>query len=417
MTLHAYIERLRAFSGNARLVLVMSFMEGLGIGGFRLLFNFYVLSLGYNEAFVGTLQTMQSLAAILAAIPAAYVADRLPSRPLLVAVPLGIGVAIIGLVALPVPAFLVVFRMLLGTAVASREVVVATYLMANTSEGERQWVFSFNFGLMMAATFFGYTIGGALPGWIGAVAGIAATSTAAYQGAIGILGFAAALGGIPAFLLRESRAEIAGAPELPWRLLRRHGRSVARFLAPNVIIGLGAGMMMPFMNIYFRKVYGRSDAFIGVLFAAGRIFMAQAQFLGPVLAEVKGKIRAVIFTQALSIPFLVLLGLGAFLVPAGIVPVGVALGVAILAFNARIALMNMGNPIYQTFVLEHVPNEVRAMSMSLLSISFQFGWFVMPQISGSLQVAFAPFGFVPVFTGVILFYGAAILLERRFFLR
>lgn len=56
------------------------------------------------------------------------------------------------------------------------------------------------------------------------------------------------------------------------------------------------------------------------------------------------------------------------------------------------------------------------MSMSLLSISFQFGWFVMPQISGSLQVLFGDYGFVPVFAGVILFYGAAIILERRFFL-
>lgn len=417
MTLHTYLTRLRAFSRNARLILVMSFLEGLGIGGFRLLFNFYVLSLGYDEAFVGTLQTMQSLAAILAAIPAAYLADRLPSRPLLLGVPLGIGISIIGLVALPEPLFLAAFRMLLGTAIAAREVVVATYLMANTSDEERQWVFSFNFGFMMAATFFGFTIGGVLPAWIGGLIGTAATSTAAYQGAIGILGAAAALGGVPALLLSRPRNETGLRPESPWILLRRHGRSLLQYLLPNIIIGLGAGMMMPFMNIYFRKVYGRSDAFIGVLFAGGSIFMALAQFLGPVLAEAKGKIRAVIFTQALSIPFLALLGLGAFLVPAGIVPVGLAVAVAILAFNARIALMNMGNPIYQTFVLEHVHRDVRAMSMSLLSISFQFGWFVMPQVSGSLQVWFGDFGFVPVFAGVIVFYATAILLERRFFVR
>jgi hypothetical protein len=55
MTPSSYAARLRAFSTNARLILFMSFLEGLGIGGFRLLFNFYVLSLGYNEASVGTL--------------------------------------------------------------------------------------------------------------------------------------------------------------------------------------------------------------------------------------------------------------------------------------------------------------------------------------------------------------------------
>ena len=38
---------------------------------------------------------------------------------------------------------------------------------------------------------------------------------------------------------------------------------------------------MPFMNIYFRKVYGIADGPIAFMFAIGGLSMAIAQFLGP----------------------------------------------------------------------------------------------------------------------------------------
>jgi len=47
------------------------------MGVFRLLFNFYVLSLGYDEALLGRLITITSLTALLAALPMGYLADLL----------------------------------------------------------------------------------------------------------------------------------------------------------------------------------------------------------------------------------------------------------------------------------------------------------------------------------------------------
>jgi hypothetical protein len=43
-------------------------------------------------------------------------------------------------------------------------------------------------------------------------------------------------------------------------------------------------------------------------------------------------------------------------------------------------------------------------TLSLNSISFQFGWFVMSQVSGWLQVRFGEFGFVPIFFSVATLY-------------
>ena len=51
MTPSSYLARLRAFSTNTRLILFMSFLEGLGIGGFRLLSGDF----GFVPVFAGVI--------------------------------------------------------------------------------------------------------------------------------------------------------------------------------------------------------------------------------------------------------------------------------------------------------------------------------------------------------------------------
>jgi len=412
----AYREKLRLFSANARLILLVSFVTGLAMGGWRLLFNFYALSLGeqYNESFLGTLQTLQSLAAILMALPVAYLAGRFDHKKLLIGVSLLIGSAMMGTVLLPVKGALIIFRMLFGVAFAAQQVVVAPFLMANTGDDERQWVFSFTLGLTMTATFVGNTIGGSLPTIYANLMQVNATDTLAYQYAIGTLAIIALTAIVPLLRLRASLHPVT-VRETPWHLIRAYGITLLPFLLPNVVVGLGAGLMQPFMNLYFRSVYQQSDFVIGLVFAFGGFSMAVAQFAAPPMADRLGKINAVILTQAISIPFLLLLGIGAFVVPGGYGSVALWFGIATIAYNVRLALMNMGNPIYQTFMLEGVPDKVSALAVSLSSISFQFGWFIMPQVSGWLQVRYGEFGFVPIFTGVAVFYAIAIGMEMVFF--
>jgi MFS family permease len=199
--------------------------------------------------------------------------------------------------------------------------------------------------------------------------------------------------------------------------LWQQAANLSRLLLPQLIIGLGAGLMMPFMNIYFRNVYEKPDPPISMIFAIGGLAMAVAQFLGPPLADHFGKIKAVVITQTVSIPFLLLLGVGAWMVPSSRQAASFWFMIAGIAYIFRLALMNLSNPIYQTFVLERVPENTQALTMSLNSLSFQFGWFVMPQISGWLQVRYGDFGFVPIFFTVAFFYLLANVLEWAFFMR
>jgi MFS family permease len=408
---------MRLFSRNVWLVLLFGMGSGLTFGVFLFIFNFYVLSLGpaYDEAFLGRLQSAASFATIAMAIPAAYIAQRYPPKWVMIAGGLIGAVAYLGIVLFPTQGALILFRMLAGVAMSLGAVAGAPFLMANTGAAERQWAFSFQAGLSTVASFFGNLLAGILPGRLGALAGVGPTDTLAYQLSLGSMVAVSALTIVPLLFIRATAAPAGPPPELPWVQLRRYGRLFVIILLPSLIIGLGAGLMQPFMNVYFRNVYNKPDAAIGVVFALGGLAMAVGQFAGPPLADRYGKINTVMITQALSVPFLIILGLGAWLVPAGLAAAGVFFVLAGVAYIFRLALMNLSNPVYQTFILERVPQQAQALAISLTNLVFQVGWFIMPQVSGQLQVQHGPSGFAYVFAGVTVLYVTAILVEKWFF--
>jgi MFS family permease len=146
----------------------------------------------------------------------------------------------------------------------------------------------------------------------------------------------------------------------------------------------------------------RSDSAIGTLFAFGSLAMGVGLLIAPPLAERYGKIQFVVVTQALSIPFLALLGFSPLY------------WVAASAYYIRVALMNMSGPVYQTFVMEKVEPSARATVASLVSMANSFGWAFSPTISGEIQVRY---GFGPAFILTIVLYVVSITLYWGFFWR
>ena len=412
--LQLYLAKLRLFTRNAKLVLVYSAMTGLAFGVFRFLFNFYVLSLGgYDERFLGLLTSLSSLGSLAVALPAVYLADRYSHKRLMVVTGWISAAAFAGLVLLPTRGSLITFNMILGLTMSIRQIVIAPFLMNNTSREERQYVFSFQFGLNTMASFAGNLVGGLLPTWLGAWAGVGPTDSLAYRLALGSMVLVSALAIGPLMLIRAREPGAEAEVELPWTLLRRHAAQLGKLILPNWIIGLGAGMMMPFMNLYYRNVFGKSDSVIGYLFASGLLAMAIAQFIAPPIADRIGKIPFVVLTQAISVPFLLWLALAAWTVPRG-GDVTLWFVIAWGAYLFRLALMNMSGPVYQTFVMEQVDASARATVASLVSMSWNFGWAFSPMISGWLQVRN---GFGPVFLGTIVLYIFSVWLYYAYFWR
>lgn len=253
----------------------------------------------------------------------------------------------------------------------------------------------------MIATFAGNWLGGQLPTWLGQEIGPTGASSSAYAFSLLVVAALLALAIVPLLLLRRREfRERTGREVSPFAYTRRHPVLLGKLVGPMFITSLGAGLLMPFMNVFFRHVHGSADSTIGTLFATGSLAMAIGLLLAPPLADRFGKIQIVVLSQAFSVPFLALLGFAPWF------------WVSAFAYLVRLALMNMANPVYQAFVMEHVEEESRATVASLVSMSWSFGWAFSPTVSGWLQVNY---GFNPVFLGTIGSYIFAIYLYWRFF--
>jgi len=188
----------------------------------------------------------------------------------------------------------------------------------------------------------------------------------------------------------------------PFTYFKNHPVLLGKLVLPMLVTSIGAGLIMPFMNVFFRQVHGQSDSSIGTLFAFGSLAMGIGLLIAPPLAEKYGKIQLVVITQALSIPFLALLGFSPLY------------WVSASAYYIRVALMNMSSPVYQTFVMEKVEPSARATVASLVSMANSFGWAFSPTISGKIQVEY---GFRPAFILTIILYVISISLYWGFFWR
>ncbi len=402
-TISEYAARIKMFRPNARLYLVNVILSGLSMGIFRLLFNFYALSLGFNEALLGRLVTTSSTTALLVALPVGYLADRLGRKNSLIIGGVMTSLSIAGMVVFRVETAFYAFNALMGFSQSLWMITMSPFLVENSGEEERTYLFSMGHGLQMLSAFAGNWLGGYLPGWFGLWNDVAATDTAAYAGAISVVALMYALGALPLFFLSRNRmVGDARSVFTPIQYALQHPVLLSKLILPSLVISIGAGLVMPFMNVFFREVHHQPDPVIGTLFAWGSLAMGVGLLVSPVLADRFGKIPVVVVSQALSVPFLIILGFAPwFVVSAG-------------AYYVRLALMNMSNPIYQAFVMEKVEPDSRATVASLSSMAWNFGWAFSPTISGDWQVRY---GFGPPFIGTISLYIVAITMLWFFFMR
>lgn len=373
------------------------------MGVYGLLFNFFVLSLGYDEALLGRFITTSSVIALLVALPMGYVVDLWGRKQALILRSVLLAGAITVMALWPNVVIFYTMNGVFGLAMSLGGVVTGPFLMENSDEKERTYLFSFSWGLQMAAMFAGNWIGGFLPTWIGGWESVDPQSSAAYAGSLLVVSLIGLLGLVPLFFIRakpmgDARENIFA----PIAFVRHNPRLLGKLLFPLLIISVGAGLFVPFMNVFFRVVHNQPDPVIGSLMAWGFLAMGVGLLIAPPIADRVGKLRLVVITQGLSIPFMIVLGF---------VPV---FAVSVMAYYARNVLMNMSGPIYQNFVMEQVDPSSRATVASLYSMTWSFGNSFSPSISGALQVAY---GFGPPFAIAIALYACGILMYWLFFLR
>jgi MFS family permease len=397
--LRNYAAGFTAFSANARNFLLLTFLLSLAQSVFTLVFNLYILELGYDRDFLGVIGSIPGLTVAALAIPLAVFCAALSARKALLA-SLGLAfAAMTGLAFFTGRGPLIFFSALSGASAALLAITAMPLMARSSSERERQHLFSFQFAVSMTAAFAGNLISGWLTsfwasGFYGGGEGAQAYRATMLAACVLLLAAVP-----PALRIREKREGSAGGgaafASLPLGL-------ALLVLAPQLIIAFGAGMIMPFLNIFFKSGFDLPISSLGFFMALTPLAMAAGGLIGPWLVGRLGRVRAMIAFQSLSIPFLATMGFSGLLLP------------TVLATFARTMLMNASWPVYSVFMLGHFPPAQHQAASALYTAGWNLASAAAARLSGRLQM---DFGFTLPFLITITCYSAATLLLSRKFLK
>jgi predicted MFS family arabinose efflux permease len=203
----------------------------------------------------------------------------------------------------------------------------------------------------------------------------------------------------PLLAVREVPPEI-GDGSKPRTSYREAAPLLAKFGVIYLLIGTGAGLVIPFFNLYFARRFQCTSGQIGVFYSGSQVLTALVALTGPLLAKRFGALRSVTWLQLASLPFLVTLGFER------------TLGVAVACFWARACLMQTASPLVNHFTMESVPADLRARTTGLTNMLWQLGWAASASLSGVLMMRY---GYdYPYYLTAILYGAAAILFYWMF---
>jgi len=398
-----YIQPLRGFQRDARLFLWMTVISGIVLSGWQLFFNIYMLESGFTRDFLGIINSLPSLTGLLLGIPIGRLSDRIGRRRAIIIGLMLSSFSFLGQVTFKEPALVLCMSALTGIFNMFVIVSVSPLMMKLSDLNNRTLLFSLNYGLQTLAGAVGSLFAGQLPAFFGKLLHVGSTNSVAYQAVLIVTILLSTIALIPISLLKE--------PQMPPALIKpgegesnkKSGmtRLTVKLALPNFLIGCGAAILIPYMNVFFKDRFEISDSLLGLLFSLSSLFIGIGSLIGPRLTtRLGGKIRTVAFTQFASVIFMLLIGF---------VP---SLWIAGFSFLMRAALMNMSAPLYSAFCMEQTPEHQQGFVSSVLNIAWQIGWSVGPYISGVVQERY---GFTPLFITTTLLYLLAIGLTQRFF--
>ena len=426
-----YAQQFKRFQRNARLYLISNALSGVTAGILLVLYNLYLVSLGYHTDFVGAVLFAGTIGAGLAIFPAGVCVDRFSGKVVLIGSSALIGLAGAGQILFRQPLPLFISAFVAGVGIAFLLVVNAPFLTINSTPEERPHLFSMNISLGLVTLVLGEVLGGALPAWFRSMPWLMAPlppwaasllasqpDPRSYQLALLFAGVIAAPSFIPLFMLRAG-----GVDEGRGRLHRPAHSSIPHLQVPSwslaltrlnillrtpffflmliyIFTGLGAGLFIPYFNIYFVQHLKASPSLFGLIDGGANAITALLTLVAPLLAKRLGRINTITLTRLASIPLLLTIGL------TGILPL------AAFLYLFRQGSMDMSAGILQVYSMEAVSERYRGLANSSYQVSFQVPLAIATPIGG-LIITYI--GYPPIFLlGAFCYILAIITLWGRF---
>src|SRR5262245_8100436 len=264
-------ERFSGFSRNARLLLLRSPFSGLSVSLLRLLFNLYLLAVGFDLLFVAKFAAINWTCHGLSVIPSGILSDLFGRRRVFLIGYLGKLLATTTVIFVTDPTLLLVLAGIIGLFEGGHAIVGPPFMVEQSQESERVQLFSLNGGIQVGAASVGNLAGGMLPLLFASLLHVGPESATALRGALLCAVPIMLCSVIPIYLIREEWKPI---DIRRWvKGIESYGR-IGMLALTEGLVGFAMGFSAPFYNLFLDQHLHATTAQIGMIFATGSISSA-----------------------------------------------------------------------------------------------------------------------------------------------
>jgi hypothetical protein len=189
---------------------------------------------------------------------------------------------------------------------------------------------------------------------------------------------------------------------------------LSKALIPTLIIAIGAGLTIPFINLFFFHDFGVDSSQFALIGGGASLLVSVMALLVPNVKNKFGFKKGITYTQSIAVLALVALATTEFFVD-----YWWALPVAVLCFWIRTPLMNMAAPMTSELTMNYVGKQNQEILSAVTAAIWSGSWYFSSQIFRFLKSIELPYAYIFYITaflysiGVLSYYLLALDFERR----
>ena len=380
------------------------FVQLIG-AAFFLILNIYLAKQGFSDPEIANFISYRFLAVMLLAFPLGFYIKGKPLKPFFILGSLGVPTVAIALVLAiqhRLYYYLPVLFILWGVVFTLFQVSSLPYVMRNTSVANQSHAISLNY----ATHSFGTILSGIM------IFGFGQFMREMDEGVI--LLFISALGFVGVYYLLKMKVDVVMPVKKGLQWKSYDWGLLLKAIVPTIIIAIGAGLTIPFINLFFFHNFQIDSKGFAVIGGVASILVA---FLALLVPNVKNKLgfkKGITYTQTTAVLALIALATTEFFAS-----YWWALPVAVLCFWVRTPIMNMAAPMTSELTMNYVGKKNQEMLSAIMAAIWSGSWFFSSQIFRHLKAEGLPYAYIFYITavlygfGVFMYYLLVLDYERR----
>jgi len=380
------------------------FIQLIG-AAFFLILNIYLAKKGFSDPEIANFISYRFLAVMLLAFPLGIYIKGKPLKPFFMVGTLGVPlVAITLILAIEYMRndYLPILFVLWGFVFTLFQVSSLPYVMRNTAPENQSHAISLNyathsFGTILSGIFI-FLSGQFIP--------------AIDEGKILLLISSFGFIGVYFLLKMDIDVVVPVKEKLQWKSY--DWAVLIKAITPTLIIAVGAGLTIPFINLFFFHNFQIDSSGFAVIGGVASFLVAVLALLVPNLKSRLGFKKGITYTQSISVIALVALATTEFFNDHWW-----ALPLAVVCFWIRTPLMNMAAPMTSELIMNYVGSKNQEMLSAIMAAIWSGSWFFSSQIFRFLKSEGLPYAYIFYITaalyalGVLMYYLLIRDYERR----